>query len=126
MEATAKVGICALCGEEKALVMHHISYIPEVTQRVCRKCDRHERRTPTSRGLLILKGYPQQGQLAIPAWRLEQLGDLVEALETPVSPLLVLFPYGTPLRAIRGQLNIVCKDLDLRIADAERSSLGNK
>ena len=40
MEALENIhkGTCAYCHENKSLITHHISYTPEVTRKICRKC----------------------------------------------------------------------------------------
>ena len=105
---------CAKCGATKDLVLHHISYLPEITQMLCRKCDANERRQPETRGFRVLKSYPQRGILLVPKEMLETLGELVEIEGAPLSPVAILFKYGMPLKYLEEVLKIILKDIKLR------------
>ena len=109
---------CTKCGSTENLETHHISYVPEVTETLCKKCNAKERRRDIkSRGFPIAKSYPQQGIIRLPKdTLLDFQSDLLEIERAPVSPVVVLFAYNLPLDHLIKSLEIVVKDLELRLA----------
>ena len=107
---------CSRCGSTISLRKHHVSYIPEVVEIVCRKCDAKERRTiPSSRGFKILKIYPQRGMVLIPKDTLMDFGsDLLELEKAPVSPVAIIFKCGLPIQYLKEALQILIKNIELR------------
>lgn len=114
MKAKAKTH-CSECNSTSHLVEHHVSYIPEITKPLCRKCDAKYRRQPISRGLPILKAHPSRGLIFFPKNLLHQFGDLLELEVAPVSPVGIIFPYGMPLTDVDALLNLISESLHLRI-----------
>ena len=103
---------CTRCGSTGDLVKHHISYLPEIIEIVCRKCDGKERRNPISRGFKVLKAYPHRGMLLVPKYILENLGDLIEIQTAPSMPVAVIFQKGLPLKAVREVLRLISDTLE--------------
>ena len=107
---------CPRCREHtEKLVKHHVSYIPEVIEFVCKKCDTLERRNPKNRGFPILKVHPNRGLVFVSQKILSHFGtDLLEIELLPVSPFGVVFPYMTLLADVERSLEIVLEDIKLR------------
>lgn len=106
---------CAECGATRNLVRHHVSYIPEVTKTLCRKCDSKKRRHPIPRGFPILKVHPQQGAIKATRDIINHFGcELLELETPPLSPIGVVFPYSTPLEDVERSLEIVLEDIRFR------------
>ena len=112
---TKKLTECPRCGSTENLVNHHTSYLPEVIEFVCRKCDAKEKRNPKYRGFKVLKGYPSRSLLNFPKALLERFGDLIEIKTAPVAPVGVIFQYDLPLEYVEQALELVLRDLQLQI-----------
>lgn len=107
---------CHRCGETvDKLIKHHTSYLPEVIEEVCHKCDANDKRHPQSRGFKVLKAYPSRSLINAPKALLEHFGDLLEIETAPITPVAAIFQYGIPLEYIVHGLELIIEDLQLRI-----------
>ena len=104
--------VCSNRGSSKNLITHHI---PEVTKTLSRACNSRERRKPLSRGFRILKAYPQQGIVLAPKDMLLEFGDLIEIETAPVNPVAIIFQYGLPIDLLKGIVELILREIDLRI-----------
>ena len=113
---------CQRCGSAENLVVHHVSYIPEVVETLCKRCDAKERRhPPQGRGLHILKSYPHRSILLVPKRMLEDLGEFVEIYPSSAIPLAVVFSKGMPFPIVISSLQNIISDIYTRIGQDERN-----
>lgn len=109
------MGKCVKCGTTENLVKHHTSYIPEIIELVCRKCDSKEKRYPKNRGFTILKVHPQRGLIfTTQNFMIHFNTDLLEIETAPLTPVGVVFPYKTNINEVKHGINLILRSLDLK------------
>ncbi len=113
---------CPKCGETiNRLVKHHISYIPEIIEYVCDKCNKKERRSVKCRGPKIVMTYPQTGFAFLGKELANQFNSAILEIEmAPVSPIGIVFPYGMNFNEVLQCLNIISSNLELRVENELR------
>lgn len=106
---------CSKCEITTNLVKHHISYSPETTEALCVKChSKLTRRKIKGARFPIIRLFPTG--VHFPKDLIEHLGgDIAEVYTLPLSPIAILFPLNFNLEQVKKSLEIVLKDIELRM-----------
>ena len=121
---TKNLSKCPRCGKTTKLVKHHISYIPEVTEYICGKCNSKERRSTNCRGPKIILTYPQNSIAVLGKDVMRQFNSSILELElAPISPVGVIFPYGMSFSEVRQCLDPITENLKLREEEKSRQEI---
>jgi len=106
---------CPRCGKMDKLIKHHISYIPEIIERICRSCNGKNRRKIKCRGPYTVLTYPQNDMAILDKNIMRQFNSEILELEmAPISPIGVIFPYGMDFDEVIGCLPIITSNLRFR------------
>ena len=105
--------VCAICNSSKSVLRHHISYIPEVIEYLCRACHGKKIRRKDAR---VLKAYPQRGILLIPKRTLLSFGDSLGVEYAHAVPVAVIYNSNLSLNYVRDALStIILRKIKLKL-----------